>query len=215
MGLVSQERLEELGRRFARVATRAVVARPALWRLFRAPLRTQFDRLAPVWEGRRGPEALAPLAAALDRLERPPATALDLGTGTGKGARLVAERFPDCQVVGVDLSPRMVEEARRLLPESLAGRVRFDVADAAALPFPDGAFDLVLLLNMIPFFDELARVTAPGGTIVVASFAGSETPIYTPPATLCERLEPRGFGRFEKLRAGDGDAFLARRNTDG
>jgi SAM-dependent methyltransferase len=215
MAIVSSERLEELGRRFARVATRAVVARPALWRLFRTPLRAQFDRLAPVWESRRGPEALAPLVAALDRLERPPATGLDLGTGTGKGARLVAERFPDCEVVGVDLSPRMVEEARRLLPERLAGRVRFEVADAATLPFADGAFDLVVLLNMIPFFDELARLTAPGGTIVIASFSGPETPIYTPPATLRERLERRGFGRFEELQAGDGDAFLARRGAAG
>ena len=32
--------------------------------------------------------------------------------------------------------------------------------------FPAGAFDLVVLLNMIPFFEELARVTAPGGTLV-------------------------------------------------
>ena len=55
------ERLEDLGRRFARLATRAVVARPALWRVFRGPLRMQFDRLAPVWDSRRGPEALAPL----------------------------------------------------------------------------------------------------------------------------------------------------------
>lgn len=46
------ELLERAGRRFARIATRAVVARPGLWRVFRAPLRVQFDRLAPVWEGK-------------------------------------------------------------------------------------------------------------------------------------------------------------------
>jgi ubiquinone/menaquinone biosynthesis C-methylase UbiE len=209
------ERLEALGRRFARLATRAVIARPGLWRFFRGPLRAQFDRLAPVWDERRGMEALAPLAAALDHLESEPSSVLDLGTGTGKAARLVAERFPGCEVVGVDLAPRMVEEARRLLPEGLAERVRFEVADASALPFPDGAFDLVVLLNMIPFFDELARITAPGGVIVVASMFGAETPIYTPPATLRERLERRGFERFEELRAGAGDAFLARRGGGG
>lgn len=207
--------LETLGRRFARLATRAVVARPGLWRLFRGPLRAQFDRLAPVWDERRGPEALAPLSAALDRLERPPERALDLGTGTGKGARLVAERFPECEVVGADLSPAMVAEARRLLPAELSGRVRFEVADAFALPYPDGAFDLVLLVNMIPFFSELERVVSPGGTLVVASFSGPATPIYTPPETLRARLEARGFARFEELRAGAGDAVLARRRKGG
>jgi SAM-dependent methyltransferase len=209
------ELLERLGRRFARLAARAVVRRPGLWGLFRGPLRMQFDRLAPVWEGRRGPEALAPLAAALDRLDEEPRRVLDLGTGTGKAARLVADRFPRAEVVGVDLAPAMVAEARRLLSPELAGRVRFEVADASALPFEDGAFDLVVLLNMIPFFEELARLTAPGGTLVFAWFSGPATPIYTPPATLEERLAPYGFERFEELAAGEGTAFLARRRKPG
>jgi hypothetical protein len=55
-----------LGRRFARLATNAVVARPRLWRLFRAPLRVQFDRLAPTWDVRRMPEAFSPLERALE-----------------------------------------------------------------------------------------------------------------------------------------------------
>jgi SAM-dependent methyltransferase len=203
--------LEAAGRRFARLATRAVVARPRLWRLFRGPLRAQFDQLAPVWHGRVGPEALAALAAALDRLEEPPRRALDLGTGTGKGAVVVAERFPDAEVVGVDLSPRMIAEAKRVLPSPLGGRVRFEVADAAQLPFEDGAFDLVVLLNMIPFFPELRRVTALGGTLVVSSGFGPETPIWTPPETLRARLGPLGFTGFEELVAGPATALLAKR----
>jgi ubiquinone/menaquinone biosynthesis C-methylase UbiE len=209
------ERLDELGRRFARVAARTVVARPGLWPFFRGPLRAQFDRLAPVWEGRRGMDALAPLEAALERLERPPRRILDLGTGTGKAARFVARRFPEAEVTGADLSPAMVAEARRLLPPELAGRVRFEVADASALAYEDGLFDLVVLLNMIPFFAELARVTAAGGALVVASFSGPATPIYTPWETLRRELARVGFGSFEEVRAGDGDAFLARRRDPG
>jgi SAM-dependent methyltransferase len=207
--------LETAGKRFARLATRAVVARPRLWRLFRGPIRAQFDHLAPVWHGRVGPEALAAFGAALDRLEEPPRRALDLGTGTGKGAVFVAERFPDVQVVGVDLAPEMVAEARRVLPPGLAERVSFEVADAADLPFADGAFDLVVLLNMIPFFPELRRVTAPGGTLVVSSGFGPETPIWTPPETLRARLEPLGFAGFEELAAGPGTALLAKRGDPG
>ena len=209
------EWLEQLGRRFARLATRVVVARPRLWRIFRWPLRAQFDRLAPVWEGRRGPEALAPLEAALDLLDDEPRRVLDLGTGTGKAARLAASHFADAEVVGVDLSPAMIEEARRVLPSELAGRVQFEVADASALPFEEGAFDLVILLNMIPFFDELARVASPRASIVFAYFSGAETPIYTPPATLREHLELLGFEQFEEIAAGDGTALLARRAARG
>jgi len=208
-------RREALGRRFARLVTRIVVARPGLWRFFRRPLRAEFERLAPVWDGIVEPERLAPLAVAFDRLDRAPATVLDLGTGSGKAARLVAERFPAAEVVGVDLAPGMIEQARALLPRELDGRVRFDVADASDLPFENGAFDLVVLLNMIPFFDELARVTAPDGAAVFAAVSGSNTPIWTPPETLRARLEPHGFDRFDELAVGAGTAFLAHRRHPG
>ena len=200
-----------LGKRFARLATRAVVARPRLWRLFRGPLRRQFDWLAPRWEERRGPEDVASLAAALDRLDGPPRRVLDVGSGTGLAARLVARRFPDAEVVGVDLSAAMVAEARRLLPAELDARVRFHVADASQLPFADAEFDLVVLLNMIPFFDELARVTAPGGTAVLAWSSGAGTPIYVPPERVRSGLAPLGFEGFEEIAAGDATALIARK----
>jgi SAM-dependent methyltransferase len=208
-------RVESAARRFARVATRAVVAKPGLWRVFRGPLRKQFDWLASGWEERRGPEMLAPLEAALDRLPEPPRRVLDIGTGTGKAARVAAQRFPDAQIFGVDLSGAMIEEARRLLPADLANRVRFQVADGAALPFVTGEFDLVMLFNMIPFFDELARVTSRGGHLLFAFSNGPGTPIYVPPATLRERLAPLGFTDFEEVAAGDGTAFLAVRKDPG
>jgi len=199
-------------RKVARLATRAVVARPGLWRLFRRPLRAEFDRLAPEWEGVRGPEALAPLGLALDALDSQPVRVLDLGTGTGKAARFAAERFPQAQVLGVDLSPGMIEQARSLVAPEVADRVRFDVADASKLPFGDGEFDLVILLNMIPFFDELVRVTAPEGAIAFVSFSGPDTPIWTPPETLRARLGPHGFDRFDDFAVGEGTALLARRS---
>jgi ubiquinone/menaquinone biosynthesis C-methylase UbiE len=171
--------------------------------------------MAAGWEGRVGPEALIPLGTALDRLPESPRRVLDLGTGTGKAARVVARRFPTAEIVGVDLSPEMIEQAKRLLPDELADRVSYEVADASALVFDDGAFDLVVLLNMIPFFDELARVTAPGGRLVFASSFGSETPIYVSSETLRTRLGPLGFGDFEELSAGSGTAFLAARREGG
>jgi SAM-dependent methyltransferase len=199
-----------LGRRFARVATNAVVRRPGLWRLFRGPLRRQFDRLAPQWDEIIQTDHLAAFELALDRVEPPPRRVLDLGTGTGAAALVVARRFPEAEVVGIDLAESMIAEARRK-----TDRVRFEVGDAAALRFEDGAFDLVTHANMIPFFDELARVVAPGGYVVFGFSGGSETPIYVDPSRLRGELERRGFTHFAELAAGRGTAFLARKAEAG
>jgi SAM-dependent methyltransferase len=210
-----RERIERLGRRFARFATTTTVARPWLWRVLRPLVRRQFDGLAPVWESRMGPEGLLPLEASLDRIAHPPARALDLGTGTGKAARVLARRFPEAEVVGADLSPEMVAEAERLLPGELVGRVAFQVADGAELPFEDGTFDLIVHQNAIPFFREVARVLAPGGTAVFAFTRGAETPIYVEPGQLRKRLAEVGLDRIEELAAGNGVAFLAARSDPG
>ena len=200
------QRVTALGRRYARLATRAAVAYPRLWHLFRPLLRWNFDALAPEWDGFRGPEAPLPILAALDRLDENPRAILDVGTGTGFVAGLAGERFPDAEVVGVDLSPRMIDVARGSHPG-----VRFEVADASKLPFGDGTFDLVLLLNMIPFAEELARVTRAGGRLVVAFSRGSDTPIWAPAETIRAQLAGVGFEDLEELAAGVGTALLARR----
>jgi SAM-dependent methyltransferase len=181
--------------RFARLVTDAVVRRPLAWRVLRRPLRRMFDGLAPTWETRIGPHHLGALRLALEDVAAP-RRALDLGTGTGVAAKAVAERFPEAEVTGIDLSPAMVEEAERQLPGELAGRVRFAVGDAAALPVEDGSVELVTLMNMIPFFDELARVTAHGGSVVVSFSRGAETPIFVPFDRLRRELERRGFAEF-------------------
>ena len=130
--------LEAIGRKFARVTTNAVVRRPELWRLFRGLIRRQFDAIAPRWETMRLPDSLAPFEEALAAVEPAPRRALDLGTGTGAGARAIAARFPEADVVGADLSERMLAEARRNLPPELGARVRFEVADASRLPYEIG-----------------------------------------------------------------------------
>ncbi|TML85398.1 MAG: class I SAM-dependent methyltransferase [Actinobacteria bacterium] len=97
----------------------------------------------------RSAQSFAPFKAALESVD-PPVRVLDLGTGTGEAALLAARRFPDAEVVGVDLADAMVEEARRKTPPELRRHVHFERADASRLPFEDGAFDLVLLANRLP-----------------------------------------------------------------
>jgi ubiquinone/menaquinone biosynthesis C-methylase UbiE len=194
--------------RFARLVTEAVVRRPAVWRVFRRPLRRMFDGLATTWETRIGPHHLWALDLALEDV-LPPGRALDLGTGTGVVAKALAERYPEAEVVGIDLSPEMIDQARRQLPSGLASRIRFEVGDAAALDCPGADFDLVVLSNMIPFFDELARITAAGGTLVLSFSRGDETPIYVPFDRLREELGRRGFAEFAEFSAEPATAFRA------
>jgi ubiquinone/menaquinone biosynthesis C-methylase UbiE len=195
-----------LGRRLARLATNVVVRWPRLWPIFRPVIRRQFNQIAPIWDAMRLEDTFAPYERALDRIPGPVARALDVGTGTGQGARLVAKRFPDAEVIGVDVAPAMLDEARRLAPE-----LTFVEGDAARLPFDDESFDLVGNANMIPFLDEVARVLKPGGRTLYAFSAGPETPIWTEPSLLRRELERRGFTEFAEIAAGRGVAILARK----
>jgi ubiquinone/menaquinone biosynthesis C-methylase UbiE len=197
-----------IGRRLARLATNVVVRWPRLWPLFRPLIKRQFDRIAPVWDATLLEDTLAPYKAALERVRRPVERALDVGTGTGAGARAIANRLPDAEVVGVDVAPGMLREARRLAPE-----LSFVEGDAAELPFADNSFDLVANANMIPFLDEVARVLKPGGWTLYAYSSGPETPIWVEPSVLRRELERRGFTDFAEIAAGRGIAMLARKPT--
>jgi len=90
----------------------------------------------------RSPQRLATLevddVVALSLEGCAPANVLDVGTGTG----VFAEVFAGCglEVAGVDVSAEMIALARQFVPQG-----RFQVAPTGALPFADGAFDLVFL----------------------------------------------------------------------
>ena len=198
-----------IGRRFARIATDVAVRYPRLWRFFRPLVRRQFDALAPVWDSMRLEDTLAPYEAALAALDSAPRRIIDVGSGTGAGAFSLAERFPDAEIVGVDLSDAMLEQARRNSPEDLRDRISFQRADASALPFGDDSFDLASHANMIPFFDEVARVVSPGGHALFAFSSGAGTPIYVPIQRLREELAKRGFTEFAEFYVARGTALLA------
>ena len=194
-----------IGQRFARLVTDVVVRAPFLWRLFRRRMTRNFDALAPEWDATRvSRERLTAMIAALDATGAP-TRALDVGTGTGAVARLIRERWPAADVTGVDVSPGMIAEARRL------GKERYDVGDASALPYEDAAFDLVTLNNMIPFFDELARVVAPGGHAAIAFSLGAATPIWVPLERVRHELEQRGFLHIADFSVDPGVSLLARK----
>jgi malonyl-CoA O-methyltransferase len=125
------------------------------------------------------------LLGRLEELRITPQVVLDLGAGTGHGARALKQRYPKATVVAVDIAPGMLTQAR---PQSRWLR-RFERvrADAYALPFADGAFDLVFSNLMLQWCDdldavfaEIARVLKPGGLLSFSTFG---------PGTLAELRE--------------------------
>lgn len=197
-------------------ALNAAVARaPWLWPLLRAPMRRFFDGSAPGWDERTGAgtvEHLAPLAAAVTRVAPAPERVLDLGTGTGEGALFLAREFPGARVRGVDISERMIRQARAKVGLDPEGRIAFRVADAAALPYGDQSFDLVTLVNMPPFFAQIARVLRPGGQVIVTASWGAATPFYTPHPVLERGFRGRGVERVAEGEAASGTWWLGRRS---
>jgi len=191
-----------------------LVARaPWTWPLMRRSVRRFFDRRAGGWDERVRPDApehLAALAAAVARLEAPPSRVLDVGTGTGAAALWLAREFPEARVTGLDISEAMIKQARAKLPDELSRRVDFVVADAERLPFPNGSFDLVAQISVPVFFDEVARVLAPGGHVVVVSSLGSKTPFHTPERTLRKGFRRRGVEAVASGAEGPGTFLLGR-----
>jgi len=195
-----------------RWSSAAIARAPWMWPVLRRPTQAFWQRTASAWDDRINPDSdehLAPLTAACERLADAPRSALELGTGTGAGALMLARRFPDAEVHAVDLSPAMIELAKAKLPDDV--RVQFGVADAAALPFAAEAFDLVCQLNLPLFAAEIARVLRPGGHVVIASSRGPQTPYYTPDAVLRRSFEGLGLEVLAGGSAGASTYFLARR----
>lgn len=97
---------------------------------------------------------------------------LDVGSGDGAAASFIA---PYCRTLTcVDTSARMIEAAKKRLGKQRGFRA--EVADGAALPFPDASFDAALLFHTLAYaedprrlLDECARVLRPGGKVVVLS----------------------------------------------
>lgn len=132
---------------------------------------------------------------------RPGARVLDLATGTGDLAILVAESEPQAAVVGLDPSEKMLAiAARKVAAAELAERVELITGDAERLPFPDASFDGITMafgIRNVPdrprALAEMARVLRPGGRVAILELSEPRRGIIAPLArfhvhTLVPRL---------------------------
>ncbi|KAJ8555184.1 hypothetical protein K7X08_012680 [Anisodus acutangulus] len=106
-----------------------------------------------------------------------PTSIVDVGCGIGGSSRYLAKKY-GATAKGITLSPVQAQRAQALADaQGLGDKVSFQVADALNQPFPDGKFDLVWSMesgehmpNKEKFVGELARVAAPGGTIILVTW---------------------------------------------
>lgn len=135
-------------------------------------IRARFDGRADAYDEMTMHHELAAAVAEFADLDGV-RTAVDVATGTGLVLRALAARKRALRLVGVDLSPGMLAVARRELPAA-----EFLEGVAEELPVADAAAELVTCVTALhifadpqPVFEEFARVLAPEGVLVTASFA--------------------------------------------
>ena len=124
----------------------------------------------------------------IDQLSLPPGSrTLDIGCGPGWASVALAERGH--HVSTIDLSQAMIETTRRnAISAGKEALINVSVGDAQRLPFADGTFNVVMGLGLLSYLEspdqaigEMARVTRPGGYVLLTSANPFSLPVFFDP----------------------------------
>lgn len=145
-----------------------------------AGIAPEYDRMGSVLSLGRDPSWRRFLVSRVNAI--PGSWVLDVATGTGLVARELAAR--NVRVVGVDQSPAMLRRGQAAVRgDGLVERIRFVLAQAQTLPFPDETFDALTFTYLLRYVDdpaatlrELARVLRPGSVMASLEFHVPQDP---------------------------------------
>jgi ubiquinone/menaquinone biosynthesis C-methylase UbiE len=142
---------------------------------------------------------------------------IDVGCGSGATAIVLAQEFPQSEIVGIDLSEPLLRLATQAAQAAgLADRVRFETGDAERIPYEDDSFDVVLNLNMvhivqhpIQMLNEIERILVPDGSLFIVDLRRSWLGLFEREMKASLTLqEAKTLFAQSKLRAGDFSANL-------
>jgi ubiquinone/menaquinone biosynthesis C-methylase UbiE len=132
---------------------------------------------------------------------------LDVGTGTAQIPLALCAADPSARVLGIDLAAAMLDLGRaNVAGAGLADRVRLALGDAKALGLVAGSFEAVIsnsivhhIADPLPVLSEMARMVAPGGTLLVRDLArpGTEAEVAHLVASYAGGEPPRARALFE------------------
>lgn len=142
-------------------------------------VRNAYRRWAPVYDHTFGRFAAEGRKHAVEIINQRKGRVLEVGVGTGLSLPAYGRHL---EIVGIDLSPEMLEKAReRVEDERLTNVTGLHEMDASELAFDDGAFDTVVamyVMTVVPdpekVMRELARVARPGGEVILVNHFSTE-----------------------------------------
>ena len=142
-------------------------------------IRSAYRRWAPVYDHTFGWVAAEGRKHSVEIINQGRGRVLEVGVGTGLSLPAYGHHL---EIVGIDLSPEMLEKAReRIAEERLTNIAGLYEMDAAELKFPDASFDTVVamyVMTVVPdpekVMRELARVCRPGGEVIIVNHFSAE-----------------------------------------
>jgi ubiquinone/menaquinone biosynthesis C-methylase UbiE len=168
-----------------------------------ARVRAVYDRVGSSYDRRWRRYLEESLEATLTQLDcKPSERVLDVGCGTGLLLAKLLRRQPTIDAAGIDLTPAMLDVARR--DRSWRRTPLLAAADAAALPFSDSCFEHVVSTSALHHWPEptralaeIARVTVPGGKVVLTDWS-RDVKLFRPMGLLLRMLD-RSIVRIHSL----------------
>lgn len=144
-----------------------------------AAIKTAYRRWAPFYDNLFGAITTEGRRHAVELLNERSGRVLEVGVGTGLSLPTYRREL---EIVGIDLSPEMLERAReRVVAEGLGNVTGLHEMDASELEFADGAFDTVVAMYVMTVVSEpetvmreLARVCRPGGEVMLVNHFSAE-----------------------------------------
>ena len=149
-----------------------------------SPIASMFDRISPHYDRLNhllsiNIDKVWRRKTVVEASRQSPKRILDIATGTADLAILLAQKNPQAQIIGTDISEQMLSIGKeKVTKQNLDNQIELQIGDAASLPFEDNTFDAVTCGFGVRNFEdlekglsEISRVTKQSGQVYILEFS--------------------------------------------